>query len=164
MQVTICTAANDFQTFYKTPPAPTAYATLPITATAPAGDGVIDKGGGKQNPGKISKIVFWAVGTSTSSFSAKIVGYTQTDGEWWPITLADVLCTIGASRRANGTENVVGTIAINSGLVVANYEIVPADNGIQVLKLDLMGCQRIKLVPGPKTGTCSAINAGISDF
>ncbi len=165
MQSTICTAAGDYQKFFATPPAPAAYPTLPPTVVAPGGDGIINIGSGGQNPYSFATFAFFAAGTATSAFNVKILGWKLFNGEdWFPFTLADLNCTLGSTVRSFTTDKMVSGITVNGGLIVPNYQIVPADGGIQYIQLDLSGVQRVQLVPGTKTGTVTTINGGMSGF
>lgn len=160
----VTTPALAFEPFFATtPPAPAAYATIAVATTQPAADGVIRlKTIESESPFSFGKILFYANGTAGASFKAKIVGWQRMVADWIPITLADVTCTIGSAVRSTGEKIVSGITANN---IVANSEIVIADNNVQVLKLDLMGVEDLQLVPGPiVSGTVTSIGAGLSGF
>lgn len=171
--ILINTASKGFTKFFQTNAAPqaSAYPAIAPTVTQIGKTaGVLKMDDGGQSNCSYLKLVFWAVGTAGSTFNVKLVGWRQVgvDGEFFPEPLVDITCTIGSATRAvvSPTENMASGISVNSGIIIDAASIGPADSviNIQYLKLDLCGCQYVQMVPGTKTGTCSAVNGGSAGF
>lgn len=148
--------------------------------------GVISTSGSSQAGSSIArsnfgKFIFWGSGTATNTFEALIVGWSyqglSPQGQWVPILLADLICTLGttAGAQATGgspannppltTAKYVSTIAVNNSIVVPNNAIWPAlANGIVTFAADLSGFQRIQLVLGTNGTPSTTANGAMSGF
>ena len=140
--------------------------------------GVLDISSGNRSGGiNYGKFLFYGTGTAAQTFEAKLIGWTWANtaiagvgsGIWLPTTLADLTCTLGSTAGAGTTgllttsQLMVGTIAVISSLIEANYDLIPADNGIQMIRLDLSGFQRIQMCVGPSGGATNG-NGLLSGF
>lgn len=167
--VALVTKALPFQNFLATNVAPTALATLGTTASNPANlSGIIAVNSQQFSNGKF---IFFGVGTAAQTFVCQIVGYQpwtkpgSAAPEYVTVVLAEITCTLGATTSAITAANkMVSLITVNSGVVVANYEILtqPTNNLVAMLKLDLQGCEYVRLIPG--TGTVTSLNGAMSGF
>jgi hypothetical protein len=136
--------------------------------------GLMCSGGGNRTQQNFGKFIFWGTGSATNTFEAKIVAWTQIgvgqSALWVPWqTLIDLTCTLGTAVGVNGTPitasmKFVGTLAVISSMVDVNYTIPPADNGIQILKIDLAGYQVIQLLLGNSGTPASDANGALAGF
>jgi hypothetical protein len=182
------TMCAEFMTFfaaqsggnYTNGSAPASYpATVAPTSTRPQSyqngsgtDGIIDCNNSGNNPGSYGKFIFFATyagGVSAHTFNAKIVGWQKAENIWIPITLAEVLCTtgtavgVGTVGPIKAVHYFAGTVVkSSSNILIARSEIMPADNGIQMLILDLTGVQALQLLIGtPDSGSGAAAANGM---
>lgn len=136
--------------------------------------GVVDISPSGASPSNYGKFIFYGTGTATQTFEAKIIGWQQAqqgvNSVWIPVTLADLLCTLSSTPGPTGstgpvlaTHKMVGTIAVISSLIETNYDLWPADNGIQMIRMDLSGFQRLQLLIGTESSATDG-NALFSGF
>lgn len=134
-------------------------------------------GGPGVSKANFGEFTFYTIGLSTGTINLKLVGWNQvvyagTPGVWKPKTLAYLLGTIGATTGASdsltppfASHNVITTLAVNSSIIVPNYDLWTSDLGIATVRLDLSGSQAVSLVPGAVgSGTCTGINGTIQTF
>jgi hypothetical protein len=174
-QVTIATACPNFRAFFSTNAAPAAYPNLVSFKDAMPERkylGVLRMENGAVSPSSFGTFIFWGEGDEDDSFNCQIVGYRKTSygsgavDEYVPVVLADLLCTLGGTASVVDTDNkFVKTIAVNSSIVVAGYELPanPSTCEIARIKLDLEGCQYLRLVPGTAVDA-TAMNGAIGGF
>ena len=173
--VTIGTGCPDLQPMFAANaiPAASAYPALAPIAVGRLDDlaGVLKVANSKVSPTSFASFTFFGAGTAAQNVNAQIVGYRKTAypggvaDEYVPFVLADILVTLGATTSTLTAANkFASAIAVNSSLVVAGYEIFtgPANCPIARLKLDLEGCEYIRLVPG--TGNLTNINGFVGGF
>lgn len=136
--------------------------------------GVINIGVGNQSNSNYGKFVFFGTGTAAQSFEAKLVGWQLAQmGSpfmlWIPVTIADLTCTLGSTAGAGAnaplttSQLMVSAITVLNSLIEPNYDLWPADNGIQLIRFDLSGFERLQLLIGPSGGATNG-NALFSPF
>lgn len=161
-------AALPFTPFYKTNKAvdtlavPVPTLNDPYQPSAVVDPGVITTDTGGEFFGN-AKLAFFGSGANGNTFVAKLVGWQEVKigpqaGQWIPVTLADLTCTLGNTTGAGADSNIpttshrmVTTLAVNSSRIAPVNHTWITDNGIQILDISIAGFQRIQLLIG--TGT-----------
>ena len=168
--VCIIQKAQPLQAFFKTAPTPgSGFPTIAPTSTEPLGDGVVqlESNHTQESRGANAKFIFFGVGNSAGTVLAKIVGWTRAQNasgvQWIPTTLFSGTLTLGTTTGptdsagpVKSTDQFAGTIAVAGSLVANGYVLEPADNGIQVLHLPVIGCQRLQMIVSTGTNVTKA--------
>lgn len=175
METTIRTLARDWEALYAAPQAVGTMATPAPTLAEPIGDGILPISGSGQSWFNYLMLAFFGVGDAAQTFAAKVVGWRQVGngatgpGLWLPTTLASVTATLGSVAGPAGstgpilaTHKLAGTVAVAGSLIEPNNDLWPSDLGLQVLRLDASGFQKIQLLIG--TGSATSGNALLTGF
>lgn len=118
-------------------------------------------------------LVFFGVGASTNTATAKIIGWRQisagggANALWVPVPLLALNLTLGTQTGVAGcvvdnTHLFVTTITASTAYTSANEIISPGDNSPALVKVDTFGCQYVQVQLA--VGTATSINAMLAQF